>query len=106
MGYAGLPDDKGVLDAKDLYARQPCYAGYAFSAIFPNGDVRPCCHCEPVMGNLQHSSFADIWFSDRYQEYRQRMLDITEKGLLPGCLCHECGYLFENEQIGRGLAGE
>ncbi|MFO8055910.1 MAG: radical SAM protein [bacterium] len=106
LGYAGSRDDQGVLDAGGLYERQPCYAGYAFAAVFPNGDVRPCCHCEPVMGNLKESSFTDIWRSERYQEYRERMLKIEEKGLLPGCLCNECGYLFENEQIYRGLGHE
>ncbi len=106
LGYGGSRDDGGVLDAGELYTRQPCYAGYAFAAVFPNGDVRPCCHCEPVMGNLKNASFGEIWHSDRYQEYRNRMLDMEEKGSLPGCLCRECGYLFENAQIHRGLANE
>jgi len=106
LGYGGCRDDCGVLDAGELYTRQPCYAGYAFAAVFPNGDVRPCCHCEPVMGNLKNASFSEIWHSDRYREYRERMLAIDEKGLLPGCLCRECGYIYENEWIHRGLADE
>jgi len=58
------------------------------------------------MGNLKNASFSEIWHSDRYREYRERMLAIDEKGLLPGCLCRECGYIYENEWIHRGLADE
>jgi MoaA/NifB/PqqE/SkfB family radical SAM enzyme len=100
MGYAGSRGDRGVMDSGDLYGRQPCYSGYTFAAIYPNGDVRPCCHCEPVMGNLCERSFIDIWNSVEYQEQRERMMRIHEGGgSLPGCFCGECGYSYENREF-------
>lgn len=105
LGYAGTPDDRGVVRSDGLYERQPCYAGFSFAAIFPNGDVRPCCHCEPVMGNLARQSFLEIWRSERYQAFRERMLNLSRERL-PGCLCDECGYLYENREFHRGLRHE
>ncbi len=105
MGYAGSHDDAGVVDQGGLYKDQPCYAGYAFAAVYPNGDVRPCCHCEPIMGNLTRSSFIDIWRSERYAEQRARMMAIQESPqALEGCLCDECGYLFENRELHKKLS--
>lgn len=103
MGYADADEDRGVITSGDLYSRQPCYSGYAFAAIYPNGDVRPCCHCEPVMGNLTRQSFIDIWRSERYREARRRMLEIAERGYPKGCLCGECGYAHENREFHRLL---
>jgi len=106
LGYAGSADDGGVISDRGTYSNQPCYAGYAFAAVYPNGDVRPCCHCEPVMGNMRESSFYDIWRSERFRQQRERMLKIAQRGQeLDGCLCKECGYLHENIEIHRRIAG-
>ncbi len=99
LGYAGEPSLKGALGHDDLYSRIPCYAGYAFAMIWPNGDVRPCCNCEEVMGNLGQQAFTEIWHSQRYKEYRDRMLAIPELGPPAGCACDECGYIYENKMI-------
>jgi MoaA/NifB/PqqE/SkfB family radical SAM enzyme len=100
LGYAGSDRDRGVMDSGGLYERQPCYAGYSFAAIYPSGDVRPCCHCEPIMGNLQKQSFVDIWRSERYQRMREQMMSIGQNAsAIPGCLCAECGYVYENEKF-------
>ena len=101
LGYGGSADDRGTIDNRGAFSRQPCYAGYAFAAVYPNGDVRPCCHCEPVMGNLQEESFIAIWRGERYQAFRWRMLAIAAG--LDGCLCRECGYLYENREFGARL---
>ena len=102
LGYAGAASDRGVIDNRGAFAAQPCYAGFTFAAIYPNGDVRPCCHCEPIMGNLKEESFADIWQGSRFNEYRRRMLAIGGAGL-PGCFCRECGYLYENREFASRL---
>lgn len=104
LGYAGAADDQGVMDNRDRFRASPCYAGYAFAAVFPNGDVRPCCHCEPIMGNLQESSFVEIWRSPRWQAMRDSMMKIMDQGAeLDGCFCRECGYGFENAEFARAL---
>ncbi len=107
LGYAGSGADRGVIGSGDLYRRQPCYAGYGFAAIYPNGDVRPCCHCEPVMGNIQERSFVEIWRSEHYQEQRDRMMGIGDNaGALAGCLCNECGYVYENSEFHKAVGHE
>ncbi len=105
LGYAGEAKDGGVIGDGGLYDEQPCYAGYHFAAVYPNGDVRPCCHCEPVMGNLKENSIIDIWRSERYAEQRRKMLEIRTGGYPEGCLCGECGYLYENRELHRRLSG-
>jgi len=105
LGYADGDEDAGVITSGDLYKRQPCYTGYAFAAIYPNGDVRPCCHCEPIMGNLTRQSFAEIWRGEEYARFRERALEIQEGPELEGCLCGECGYCYENREIHKGVAG-
>jgi len=70
----GQPDDlfRGLYWQKD-YCDVPKTAGL----IMANGDVHPCniveyTH-EPVMGNLAESSFADIWYSDKWNRYRKSL---------------------------------
>ncbi len=103
IGYSGDPAFRGVLRHHDIYSRIPCYAGYTFAMIWPNGDVRPCCNCEYVLGNLKESGFSTIWRSERAQAMRQRMLSIIEQGPPALCDCAECGYLYENNNFHENL---
>lgn len=106
LGYAGSAEDNGAISDNGLYRSQPCYAGHTFAAIYPNGDVRPCCHCETVMGNLGENSFSEIWHSEKYRRQREKMLHIAESGgSIDGCLCGECGYLYENREFHEKLEG-
>ena len=45
--------------------------GWNYKRILHNGDVIPCCkaHKKPL-GNLHEKGFREIWFSDRYNEFR------------------------------------
>jgi len=103
LGYADGDEDRGKISCGDLYQKQPCYAGSVFTAIYPNGDVRPCCHCEPIMGNLTQNSFSEIWLSEKYQEQRAKMMAIQSGEAIEGCLCGECGYCHENREFHRLL---
>jgi len=51
----------------------PCYVGWIYARILTNGNVIPCCkaHLFPL-GNLYENSFKDIWFSNRYNEFRRK----------------------------------
>ena len=46
-----------------------------FSIILANGDVHPCNIIEythdPVVGNIFHDSFTNIWSGDKFKEFRQ-----------------------------------
>lgn len=60
----------------------PCYVGWVFSRIMPDGDVNFClkAHRIPV-GNLYKDSFHEIWNSVRQKEFRKKALkfDVTDE---------------------------
>jgi len=53
----------------------PCYIGWLFARIMPDGDVNSCLksHRIPV-GNLYESSFRQIWNSGRQRHFRRMTL--------------------------------
>ena len=59
--------DSNIIDS------MPCYVGWIYARILTNGDVIPCCkaHLFPL-GNLYEDSFKDIWFSKKYNEFREK----------------------------------
>jgi len=101
LGFTGKPGDQGKLRAGNLYQSVPCYSGYTFVMVWPDGSVRPCCNCETVLGSLAEQSFYQIWTSKRAQEIRERMFKIAELGPPELCDCLECGYLYENQEFHR-----
>ncbi len=82
----GGPRTKNI--QKDL----PCYIGWLFLRIFPNGDVHPCCGCDSVLGNIHERSIIQIWKSRGYREFRGKMSSLPKSGgFVQGCRCHDCG---------------
>jgi len=65
--------DKNVIDSI------PCYAGWYFARILPDGNVNSCLksHRIPV-GNIYNKSFRDIWISKKQEEFRCKTL-VNEK---------------------------
>jgi len=61
--------DKNVIDSL------PCYVGWFFVRILPDGNVNSCLksHRIPV-GNIHESDFRDIWLSGKQDEFRQKTL--------------------------------
>lgn len=53
----------------------PCYAGWIFARIMPNGDVNPClkAHRFPI-GNIHKHSFKKIWNSREQRYFRKKTL--------------------------------
>ena len=51
----------------------PCYVGWIYARILTNGNVIPCCkaHLLPL-GNLYKDPFERIWFSEKYNEFREK----------------------------------
>ncbi|MDD5730488.1 MAG: radical SAM protein, partial [Candidatus Omnitrophica bacterium] len=66
--------DKAEYDS-ELIGKTPCYIGWAFARIMPNGDVNSCLksHRIPV-GNLYEKSFKEIWNSAKQVEFRRKAL--------------------------------
>ena len=80
----------------------PCYIGWIFCRILPNGDVSPCCRgVDLPMGNITNRGFADVWNSDTYNEFRRMALN--EKKSHPYfkmISCYRtCDNLMHNEQV-------
>jgi radical SAM protein with 4Fe4S-binding SPASM domain len=74
--------------------RPYCPIAYLEPTIDSDGNVYPCnlFTDEPLsMGNVNHTPFLDIWFGERFQEFR-RML-AAQGGLLP--ICTRCCQLAE-----------
>lgn len=55
-----------------------CYIGWYSTTIRGNGDVYPCCILQqlpdyPVLGNVLHHSFREIWLGDAYRQLRREL---------------------------------
>jgi len=57
-----------------------CYYGYANITVKHNGDLVPCWRL-PTIGNSRSESLVDIWHSERFAQWRQKMVG----GRCPGC---------------------
>ena len=98
IGLSSRWDERGCIDSGNLYREIPCYSGYTYTLICPDGKILPCCNCLIALGDLNNQSFKDIWQSESYTKFREKSLNIANSGMLNGCLCHECGYIYENDR--------
>lgn len=54
-----------------------CWRLWSNPVITVEGDVLPCCFdkdAKYAMGNIKEQSFVEIWNSDKYQKFRQKLL--------------------------------
>ncbi len=78
----------GEMQENPLQRRLPCYEGWMFCVIQPDGVVLPCCYCEEEkLGNIFDSGFEAIWFGHLYREYRRRSIEMPKTGRW---ICSEC----------------
>jgi len=55
-----------------------CWRMWSGSVLTWDGGVVPCCFdkdASHVLGSLKNKSFKDIWHTDKYQEFRQSILN-------------------------------
>jgi len=84
-----------------LQEKVPCYIGWNFVVIGPDGVVVPCCYCEEThLGNVNEESFVDIWYGHLYRQFRKACLDIPKTGrwICPECFT-SCNRAIENTNI-------
>lgn len=63
----------------DVIDTMPCYMGWAGSRILANGDVVPCCKGDGhPLGNIFSDDFPKIWFSPRYDEFREKAKTLSK----------------------------
>jgi radical SAM protein with 4Fe4S-binding SPASM domain len=71
-----------------LQRRLPCYEGWMFVVIQPDGVVVPCCYCEEErLGNIFDEGFEKIWTGALYRGFRERSLAMPTTGKP---ICGEC----------------
>ena len=59
--------DKNVIDSI------PCYVGWFFVRILPDGNVNSCLKSHRIpIGNIYEQGFQDIWISEKQQEFRRK----------------------------------
>jgi MoaA/NifB/PqqE/SkfB family radical SAM enzyme len=69
---------KGVYD-EVVVNEIPCYVGWVFARIMANGDVIPCLKAHKMpMGNIYKQSFKEIWFSEKYNKFRNMAVNFKK----------------------------
>lgn len=82
----------------------PCFAGWLYPFVLANGDVTYCCVSREVVGNLNESSFEDIWYADRRRQLNKMALKIHKtQRPLPKSRCVGCEQMLANVKIYRRL---
>jgi MoaA/NifB/PqqE/SkfB family radical SAM enzyme len=76
----------------DAPAVVPCYVGWYFANVLANGSVMPCCQCaKPIDRVSTDRSFASIWRSENYQQFRTAAKGLpTANPRLESCECDNC----------------
>lgn len=76
-----------------VYSKIPCYIGWYFALITAEGSVSACCQCMEQMGDLKNQRFRDIWFTDRYADFREKMKELPKsRGVPMSCECDLCTF--------------
>ena len=89
------------LDSKNAQ-NLPCYYGWLFSFVDVSGYVHPCCfqdrdpNCS--MGNIREDSFTNLWFSEKYRDFRKNYRSIDKRRKM-GCQCNHPSCFSNNQQI-------
>ncbi|MFA7283786.1 MAG: radical SAM protein, partial [Candidatus Omnitrophota bacterium] len=61
--------DRNIID------KIPCYIGWCFARIMPNGDVNACLKAHRIpTGNLYQDAFGRIWNGQKQREFRKKTL--------------------------------
>lgn len=79
---------RGVPQTNPLQKKLPCYQGWMFCVIQPDGVVLPCCYCEEeTLGNIFDNGFEEIWHGALYRHFREQSLEMPKTGRW---ICKEC----------------
>ena len=87
---------------EEAWVKMPCYAGWFHTRIRFDGTVMPCCRCYLPLGNLNESSFEEIWNGPEYRAFRVKSM--MTKGLVSlsqYCDCSWCSIAKDNFQAHR-----
>lgn len=85
---------------ESVWKKLPCYVGFITARVKVDGTIVPCNPCDISVGNLNDSSFQEIWNSDAYKVFRRKAM--TRQGLESigaNCDCGYCCYLNDNWRV-------
>jgi MoaA/NifB/PqqE/SkfB family radical SAM enzyme len=69
------PDLSKATYDRNIIDKIPCYIGWYFSRIMPNGDVNACLKAHRIpTGNLYQARFRDIWNGEKQRYFRKKTL--------------------------------
>ncbi len=87
----------------------PCYIGWTFCRIMADGQIAPCCRGVHIpMGNVNKSSFAEIWYSKKYNNFRNKAKNLNKNDCYfskVGCF-KTCDNLMHNLDMHRWIEAE
>lgn len=72
------------------YKPKPCKDIYFQTCIYWNGDVVPCCYDvegSQIMGNVGLSTLKEIWESEKYRAFREKVDRVDDKDIK---ICQDC----------------
>ncbi len=82
-----------ILDGEDLKIKSKlknqCFELWKTSVVTWDGKIVPCCFDKDAMyplGDINQKSFTEIWHSEKYQEFRKRILE-NRRG---ASMCNNC----------------
>lgn len=94
----------GKRDTSSLYRHIPCYAGWTWIYIEPDGNIHPCCASALSLGNASKRTLKEIWNGSAYQAFRKKAISINKKKrTVQGCACDDCGNFISNIKIYRKI---
>jgi len=84
-----------LYNRRDLRMEAPCLTPWISTYITATGKVLPCCYLtneKYVMGNINESSFMEIWNGEKYQNFRSLLIN-SRRNIKE---CYRCFWNDEN----------
>jgi MoaA/NifB/PqqE/SkfB family radical SAM enzyme len=86
------------------FQKIPCYAGWFYTRIKVDGTVLPCGFCYLSLGDLNESSFKEVWNGAKYRSFRKESSTLKGLASLASCChCNWCCFVEDNYRVHKGL---
>jgi MoaA/NifB/PqqE/SkfB family radical SAM enzyme len=87
---------------REVWRQVPCYASWFYAHISFDGQVKPCGPCDVTLGNLNNTSFEDIWNGPEYRAFRTNAVTAGGMASLQGqCDCSWCCHVDDSYAVQR-----
>lgn len=87
---------------ESVWKKAPCYNTWLFAYVRTDGKVQACQRSPDIMGDLEENRFGEIWNGAIYREFRRRVIDRKNLGLLNESFhCNYCPHSVNNHRVHR-----